>query len=192
LVVTVAAVAYAAGQAKAAAPVQAVVRAQKFELVDRNGKERTVLALMDGQPVLALLDEKGLWRAALSLDSDGSPRLGLLDEKGKIRADLSLNPDGRPRLGLLDEKGKIRADLSLSPDHGPDLNLLDEKGKIRAALMLDSDGGPGLGMFDGKGQTRAALGAAPLEAIDTGAVGNRTEFLLVLFDRDGKVVWQAP
>ena len=58
LVVTVAAMAYAAGQAKTAAPK--VVRAQRFELVDAEGRVRAMLGLLpDGSPSMVLYDEKG-------------------------------------------------------------------------------------------------------------------------------------
>ena len=65
------ALAYAAGQAKAAAPE--VVRAQRFEVVDAEGRVRIALAMggENGQsPGLALLDAKGKSRA---VDHRGCP-----------------------------------------------------------------------------------------------------------------------
>ena len=63
LVVMVAAIAYAAGRASApeAAPdaVAEVIRAQRFELVDAEGKVRGALGMGRGQLVLAFADGGG-------------------------------------------------------------------------------------------------------------------------------------
>jgi hypothetical protein len=86
LVVTVAAVAYAAGQAKTAAPK--VVRAQRFEVMDAEGRVRAQVGLgTDGRaPTLVLRDEKGEMRAMLALGSEGNSALALMDGKGETRA----------------------------------------------------------------------------------------------------------
>jgi hypothetical protein len=168
LVVTVAAVAYAAGQAKTAAPK--VVRAQKFEVVDAQGRVRATLGLLpDGSPSLELTDEQGKTRAQLSLYSDGSPYLGLQDAKLMPHAMLGVRSDGSPYLGLQDAKLKTRAELS-----------------------LDSGGRPSLALSDEQGKTRAAMGTTSPETTHTGATEQNVEFSLVLFDKQGKVLWQAP
>ena len=79
VVLAAVAAAYAAGQATV--PVQEVVRAQRFELVDGTGKVRAMLAVAsDGRAGLMLADEKGKARAVLTLDSEGSPNLFLSDK----------------------------------------------------------------------------------------------------------------
>ena len=214
LVVTVAAIAYAAG--KTTAPE--VIRAQRFELVDAEGRVRIEMSIAglsgqapgirlldekgtgraglvlfrDGRPGLALSDEKGAVRAGLGLLRDGRPIMTLSDEKGEARAALSLLSDGSPILWLRDEKGKLRATLAVFPDGNPILGLYDEKGKSRATLGLLRDGGPSLTFCDEKGRSRAELGVSSLETIRTGAVEKRAESSLVLFDKDGKVLWAAP
>lgn len=45
---------------------------------------------------------------------------------------------------------------------------------------------------DEKGKMRAALGAISTEGTRTGTVEKRPESSLVLFDKDGKVLWKAP
>ena len=47
-------------------------------------------------------------------------------------------------------------------------------------------------VFNDKGELRAALGATELETIGTGEVAKRAESSLVLSDKEGKVMWQAP
>ena len=43
-----------------------------------------------------------------------------------------------------------------------------------------------------KGRSRAELGATSLEVTRTGTVEKRAESSLVLFDKEGKVLWEAP
>jgi hypothetical protein len=60
--------------------------------------------------------------------------------------------------------------LSLSSDDGPCLTLHDDKGEPRAGLSVFSDGRPRLALH----------------------VEARAESSLVLFDKEGKVMWKAP
>jgi len=50
----------------------------------------------------------------------------------------------------------------------------------------------GLIVFNDKGELRATLGATSLETTRTGEVRKRAESSLVLFDKEGKVMWRAP
>ena len=45
---------------------------------------------------------------------------------------------------------------------------------------------------DASGNTRAVLGSTVLETTQTGAVEKRPPSSLVLFDKNGKVIWSAP
>ena len=169
LMVTAAAIAYVVGQAKATAPK--VVRAQRFELVDAQGRPR----------------------AMLGLGPDGSPALELTDEKRQVRAALSLAPaGGQPTLVLYDDNRKGRAALALTADGQPMLGLRDEKGDGRAVLIVLPDGRPLLGLYDENGKSRAALGATDLRDTRTGTAVKRPESSLVLFDPEGKIMWSAP
>ena len=76
---------YAAGKATAQASAAKVVRAQKFELVDSEGKERASLALLpDGSSGLALAARDGKVRGMLALKPDGTSGLALGDRDGKL------------------------------------------------------------------------------------------------------------
>ena len=138
LVVTVAAIAYAAG--KATSDVPEVIRAQRFEVVDAEGKVRAVLAL----------DRVLLWTGP-SRPPDGA-LLALYDDQGKRRAEISLFPSGQPRLMLSDAQGKMRAELALSEF----LAVLDDQDKLRAEAALSR-----LTLRDGQGKTRAKLAVSP-------------------------------
>ena len=72
----------------------------------------------------------------------------------------------------------------------PGLYLMD--GSIRAKLQLDDDGSPRLELLDANSRARAVLGPTVLETIRTGESIERPESSLVLFDKDGKVLWRAP
>jgi hypothetical protein len=172
LVVTVAAVAYAARQVKAAK----VLQAQRFELVDSAGRVRAELGLSpEGNPALTLWSNKAgaskvHTRASLWLAKDGSPRLSLWDGDGQERAGIWLESDGYPALRMWDSAGKLRV----------------------AAGEFMKDGSPSIILKDSAGQDRAILGVAPLETVQTGEKRTRAESSVVLFDKEGQTIWQAP
>ena len=70
--------------------------------------------------------------------------------------------------------------------------VVDSRGKLRAMLSMMPDGRPVLSLHDKDGRIRAVLGATELEAIRTGESTKTAESSLVLFDKDGKVMWRAP
>jgi hypothetical protein len=168
--------------------VAAEVRARSFAVVDENDKTRAGLRVTKGGPGLTLYDENGKDRARLAVDGPG-PELRLLDENGKTRAALGVTKDG-PVLGLADENGKSRAALTALKD-GPRLGLWDENGNPRAGMSAFKDG-PVLVLFDEDGEARAVIGNAALETIKTGDTTRTAESSVVLFDKEGKVIWQAP
>ncbi len=94
---------------------------------------------------------------------------------------------GGPSLQLMNPRLVDGVDLSAR-----ELRFRDERGKKRVTLRLDDDGVPSLDLFDRDGRSRAVLGQAAVETIRTGEVQQRTESSLVLFDKDGKVIWKVP
>ena len=171
-----------------AMPRARIVEAEGFLLKDGAGKVWGGLGVDENASRLFLADEKGKTRAELSGSKYGSMLL-LRDENGKGRASLVLLKFNSG-LELYDENRKFGAMLNVNED-GPRLSLHDENRKGRVGLGVDKDG-PRLGLYDEKGKIRAALGRTELEAIKTGTVEQRAESSLVLFDRDGKVLWQTP
>lgn len=145
-----------------------VIIAQEFRLVDKDGKTLGRFGLSEvGGPRLVLSDENGLPRAMLSLSS-GNPVLSL---HGKD-TDVSI------AAGVLSE--------------APWMVLVDRDGTPRACLRLQPDGSPSLHLCDKGGKIRAALGTTDLEITQTGEARRRAASSLVLFDKDGKVMWSAP
>lgn len=67
--------------------------------------------------------------------------------------------------------------------------VLVGKGGKANSLVLEADN---LRLSDGDGSKRAVLGKVDTEVIDTGEIRTRPESSLVLFDKEGRVVWSAP
>ncbi len=118
---TLVAVAYAAG--KETAPE--VVRAQRFELVDVDGKVRARLTVASTTgPALLLYDQAGGVRARVWLTLDGSPYLNLYDANGRGGVSIFPGTDGNPGVCLRDKEGTLRAGL-----FAEGLELADEQGQ---------------------------------------------------------------
>ena len=102
------------------------VEAERFVLLDRNGKPSAMLGLLEGGSGLILVDDKGINRCRLSLNKDG-PALTLCDEASMPRVAVTMVKD-KGAVSLADEKGRILVSLSLS-EKGPDLIFRDDDGK---------------------------------------------------------------
>ena len=103
LMVAVVAIAWAAGKT----PAPEVIQAQRFELVDAEGKVWGEMSMgaRGRSPGLRLYDEKGEVRAELVLVK-GEPALTFYNEKRKARAELAV-VNAKAVLGLCDEEGKV-------------------------------------------------------------------------------------
>lgn len=64
--------------------------------------------------------------------------------------------------------------------------------KDRAELTMDADGSGRLTLSDNEGRPRAVLGSIDLEQYQSETVLKRPTSSLVLFGKDGKVLWKAP
>ncbi|HEY3414402.1 MAG TPA: hypothetical protein VGM51_15295 [Armatimonadota bacterium] len=92
-------------QAAAQSAVQDVVRTQRLEVVDANGKVRVSISPQTYGYLLSMDDEKGKKRVGLFAGNDGS-LLSLMDETGKTRAVLGTADSTPTTLRLTNEKGK--------------------------------------------------------------------------------------
>ena len=95
----------------------------------------------------------------------------LVDQSGKDRASLVTDAAGSVFLIMFDRNGKPRADLSVG-NFGPSLTLLDPSGQARAVF--------GSTMLVGS------------HVSDNGAVERTPASSIVLFDRNGKLLWRQP
>jgi hypothetical protein len=165
LVVTVAAVAYAAGKSRAA-PVQEVVRARRFEVVGSSGKPYAVLA---------------------ALETSVGARLSLLDKDGGVRGNLDFGnacnspaPGGPVYLGISRRSpasGQIT--LGITENGDPQVVMMDRQGHWVCELQVGEDGVAEL-RLPGKNQmTRTVVGGGLLRIQRLDAQGPT-------------VIWQAP
>jgi len=124
-----------------AAPTPKVIKAERFEVVDANGKGRAVLAVYpDRSAGLTIFGVNGKPRATLGVQPSQTP---------------SIDPSDIPRLSLIDANGKERVSLRLD-FLGSGLAQNDANGKPRSALGLTSTGHPHLYLWDAKGKSHWA------------------------------------
>lgn len=164
------------------------VEAEKFVLRDSQGRQRLVIGTPRSSGVAFGLapDEAAMWMAGengvdrMILSSDG---LRFADEKGKALADFTVDD-----LSLNDSQGRKRVKLSGRSDFGPSVELDDEKGFSRASLNLIG-GQPVVIVNDAQGFS-AELGG--IDLVKSGQRHKTSAASLVLFGRDGKILWSAP
>jgi len=145
-----------------------VVRAQRIDMVNKEGRVRGELAI---QP-------------------DGNPGLAFYDQKGAVALSFGLTKGGKPVFTLKGEGGR-RINMGVCIDGAPTLAFCDDRGKVRATLRLEPSGNPVLAFDDANGKTRVVLGRISSEVFK-GSFPKRSLSSLVLLDKDEKVIWQAP
>jgi hypothetical protein len=97
-----------------------------------------------------------------------------------------------PGLFLNDEKGEARATLGVEPGGKPSFALSQGGAKAQVCMGFLDDGDPTLQLMDKAGGVRAVMGSTWLKGSDTETRVVLPPSSLVLFDKDGKVIWQAP
>ena len=123
------------GAASPSDPVVENLRSRSFELLDANGRVRARLALHDGTPVLALLDEAGAERLTLNHDAGGTALL-MRDNSGVVRLGAAHFAHGGGGFAL----------------HGPD---------SKGAAVLYYDGSGSLTFHDPDGATTLRIPEDP-------------------------------
>lgn len=147
-------------------------------------------------------DAAGQIRARLFSDKSG-PHFALYHSSGEVAALLDDNS-----FGLAGEKGIGQVELSTT--HGGDLLLQTADGKQNVHLEADSDGaslflqgqhehflasigkdGTGLQIVDPQG-FETHLGVTEMKTVRTGESHTTSAASLVMFGKDGSVIWSAP
>lgn len=103
---------HGASRVNAQAPsVPAVIKAQKFQLVDSNGKTLATLGALQDNGMsgngIAFYDSQGVRRIGMGVLNDGSSGFALSDAQGKRR--IVVGVDGTGNLGVMayDSQGNI-------------------------------------------------------------------------------------
>jgi len=176
-------------------------------LADKEGRTGALVDVVDEGSRLGLFYD-GMVRAGIGFGPGGS-QLNLYGDDGKDHATLSLAPDGATGLIFHGQDGKQRAALGVAPNNASGLSLFDKGGSQRAAMSVVPEGSPRLELFDAGGGRRANLAVSaeglpalqleekgqPRAVLGAGSEGKRrasTPSSLLLFDKDGSVIFQAP
>jgi len=168
------------------AKVQDEVRAKRLVVVDDAGRNRIVLSVGNAQDLGGMLDTATISILGPKL-LDG-PALHLLSDRETTCM----------KLGIEKQDGRVSTfPMSLFAFRTGE-TVLKMKGKDmenRSIVMsVEKDGSPSLLLSDGSdGQpTMAALGVLELETPKTGATKKTQPSSLILFGKDGKILWRAP
>jgi len=98
-------------------------------------------------------------------------------------------------ISLVDDRGVQRAALTTDRAGSVFLLLFDRDGKLRTDIQVGNLG-PSLNLYDATGRVRAVAGSTNLVASRVASAGGQVErepaSSLVLFDKDGKLLWRAP
>ncbi|MGH7273001.1 MAG: hypothetical protein ACREIQ_00890, partial [Nitrospiria bacterium] len=142
---------------------------------------------------LAIYDKEGIARAGLGLSPDGRPGLALLGQDGMVRAGFGLFPKERPGLFLYDMQGIGRAVFGLTDNADPVLSLFDNQFKQRAMFSLaPNNGEPAMTLYDKDANPLALLGSTDLERTNKESIERRSASSLILFGKDGNIIWSTP
>ena len=124
--------------AEAATEAQGEVRAQRFVLVDEQGREAAVLGVTgEGGPALTMSSPEGELLLALGVSRRGAEyerHLNLWPEDAR-GASLFVLPDGEPSLHLQGTQG-AKAEMWVGRHSGPGLSLRDQTGALLFAAPV--------------------------------------------------------
>lgn len=115
-------------------------------------------------------------------------------EEWREKFNAATTPEERKRLFFTKPFHGVTAEFSTSSKGLSSLELvrgssLHSRGGMKFYLL---EGQPTLRLMDEKGTARAVLGHTKLERKATEVVEQRPTSSLVLFDKNGKVIWQVP
>ena len=124
----------------------------------------------------------------------------LRDSSGRERAILTAS-DRNVSFSLYDRRGAIGVSLETIDGKGYSLFLTDERSKIRL-LLRSKEGKPKVMIIDRNGRIRAVLGRTsdkevisertPYWKVKTELYKNRPESSLVLYGKQGRLIWSTP
>src|SRR5262245_22226904 len=109
-------------------PAPNTVRANRFELLDGEGRTRAVLGVSkSGSPEFDLRDAQGRPRALIVLDGDSLPILLFKDADVITRAKLELDAKGGAKLSFCDADLAPRVEVEGTK---PGLKIMNPKGEV--------------------------------------------------------------
>jgi hypothetical protein len=180
-------------------PTKRTLEANEFILRDASGSVRATLKMDKGEPLLSLLGSNGKAEAAPEqidfADSNGTRRVMLGSHSAiyhQLAEGKTVFTDEGPGLLLSGPDGETRADFRGMAD-GAELLLYGQNSADSTKQVYLSSGGdgPSLTVADEKG-FKAVIGSVSLSIPSTGGSSRTSAASFVLFDNDGKVIWNIP
>ena len=146
-------------EAEAAAGAARVLKAEKFVLVDRDGKERGVIQVdAENGAGIGFYDHDGNKRVILGAAPNGRNGLAIYGRNGREMAGFTVTEDNQSSVTLYDPaNGRARVGLGVAASGEPALVLFDKNGRDRAEMHVTVTGKPGLALADETGKTVAGL-----------------------------------
>src|SRR5262249_42185958 len=123
------------------------VRAQQFELVDKQGNQRGLMQVTSrGTAAMELLDGSGRNRAGFRVSKDGNAAIAFFDQDGNRRVMVGAAGTGRNGVGIYGANGRQLATLAVTEDtNESNLTLYDPTtGRARVGLGVTTGGAPAL------------------------------------------------
>ena len=166
-----------------------VVNATQFNLIDKKGRTAAVLGFVPVQLPATVGGTVGTTdgevREAPSLTFWNADPL-----RGMDADTLAPDEESKALLKVAIEYLK-HATVEITGGPSPSIKLAAED---LSSPRVEMTGGPSpsINLYDDKAGLRTALGCTDLTTIKTGETTGRVPSSLVLFDKDGKVIWQAP
>ena len=170
------------------------------ELENENRKMKRVGALiLVAMAALILMGQAGKNRA---LDANS---LVIRDSRGNVRIELGTTEGDSPFLRMFANSQAFPSLVLLSEQKGSSLTFLPTGSAT--AMHLSTTDSPSLSLINGAGDTTIGVASVHLQDSDkfradlgimdtlnpkTGAATKTSAASLILFGKDGKVIWQAP
>lgn len=132
-----------------AMPAPKTVQAERFDLLDSDGKIRVQIgAATGGVPSVALYDAHGKPRAILAIDNSGTPALILTDDATKATAMLAMDSKGGTTLSVTDGAAAQRLRVNVDAAGLSGISLFGKGGKNGVVISAGETGAVGLTMLD--------------------------------------------
>lgn len=167
-----------------------IVEANQFRLVDMEGKCLAKLTIEEEDSWIDFLDipnKKG---------SKNKSALDLLKSGENSKTSKTYNAvlemgSGSNSMRMTKDQIELKAGSNQASLASGNLTIKD---KSAVSIYADNifKGGTAIEILDDEGKPRAVLGSVDLNVIATGEIQKRPESSLVLFGKDGKVVYSAP
>ena len=170
-----------------------IVEANQFRLVDMEGKCLAKLTIEEENSWIDFLDipnKKG------SKGSKNKSALDLLKSGENSKTSKTYNAvlemgSGSNSMRMTKDQIELKAGSNQASLASGNLIIMD---KSAVSIYADNifKGGTAIEILDDEKKPRAVLGSVDLNVIATGEIQKRPESSLVLFGKDGKVVYSAP